>query len=210
MKTLSIGNSKGMALRIVVPEDLIMDGQCAFPVVGDVAEYALRFYHRADTEAGPGDSPDFGSVVTGEIENLDDRPVRSMLLRGAGFTAYLKSADELRGPVHLRGYFEADFAALLPESARVTGSIRRRQLITHTRHPDPDGRYRAAGTYTLSEVPDGKAGLRTGLVPAPPPVSGPFAGTGWVAMVPPRDGPWIRESGILVELDPLSPDSAGA
>ncbi|MCQ4120046.1 hypothetical protein [Rhodococcus tibetensis] len=154
--------------------------------------------------------PELCSEVSGVIEALDAAPTTSLhpgLLHGNGFTAFVKSPDELHGAVTLHGRLEADYGALLPTPARVRGIIRRRQLITQTRPRDPDGRHRSAGTYALSDMPDGKASFDTGLVPKRPDPSSPFAGTGWMSMAPPDNGPWVSERGVLVALEPLSQGS---
>ena len=88
---------------------------------------------------------------------------------------------------------------MLPAEAQVAGTVTRCRLITRVSVPEADGRHTQGWTDTLGPVRDGQTGFRLGLVPATPVPADP---RGWHSpMIPPRDGPWTREAGVLVDLD---------
>ncbi len=194
-------------LRIVVPEELIMDGVVDIPSVGDYVEYAIAF-RQADASTSPG----FCTDVEARVEQLNEGRLSqdwidssgqnhpgtyAMLLYGDRWCAYFRSTAPYEGDVQLAGVLEADWAGVIPVEAQVAGTVEGRQLITRTSPPDADGRHRA-GVDVLGPVREGQTGFRSGLVPETPIPADP---RGWhSAMIPPRDGPWVREVGILVDL----------
>jgi hypothetical protein len=196
-------------LRIVVPEDLIMDGIVGIPRIGDRVDYTLQFY-----EARPWIHPEMSNEVTARVEQLNggrcsadrvdpDGRIRvgsySMLLHSNGWCAYFVSSRLYEGTAQCAGWFEADWPGVLPAEAQVAGTVTRCRLITRVSVPDADGRHTQGWTDTLGPVPDGHTGFRLGLVPATPVPADP---RGWhSAMIPPRDGSWTREAGVLVDLD---------
>ncbi|WP_455902126.1 hypothetical protein [Rhodococcus gordoniae] len=94
----------------------------------------------------------------------------------------------------------ANFPALLPEQARVRGTIVARRLLSHTSRPGPNGRYTRDGVYSVGLVRESQRHFADGLVPATPIPENDTSG--WVGLVPPPDGPWLQEVGVLVELRP--------
>lgn len=194
-------------LRIIVPEELIMDGVVDIPSVGDYVEYTIAF-----RQAGAATPPRFCTDVEARVEQLNEGRLSqdwidscgqnhpgtyAMLLYGDRWCAYFRSTTPYEGVVQLSGVFEADWAGVIPAEAQVAGTVVDRQLITRTSSPDTDGRHRV-GVDVLGPVREGQSGFRSGLVPEIPIPADP---RGWrSAMIPPRDGPWVREIGILVDL----------
>lgn len=204
-------------LRVLVPADLILDGQVEFPQVGDRAEYALTF-----VELRPGILPEMRNDITAQVKVLAGGRVSqgwtdpagqshpgtySMLLHGRGWAASLHSTTLYQGTVQLAGSLSADFPALVPEQARTRGTVTDRQLVTHTSRPGPNGRYPHNGVYTLGPVREDQRGFADGLVPATPI---PEGSSGWVSVIPPPEGPWIQEVGVLVDLHILVPGDAAS
>lgn len=199
-------------LRVLVPAELIGDGQISFPEVGDQVEYALTFVEtRAEI------LPERRNDITARVEMLNNATVSpgradrdghirpgtySMLLHGQGWVAHLRSATRYRGTVHLTGSMTANFPALIPEKARTRGTITARHLLRHTSWPGPNGRYSRDGVYSVGPVRVGQQGFADGLVPAAP--NSENDSWGWVGLVRPPEGPWIQEVGVLVELRPAS------
>ncbi|TJZ78634.1 hypothetical protein FCG67_09180 [Rhodococcus oryzae] len=196
-------------LRIIVPEDLIMDGTIDIPQVGDHVDYALQFYR-----AEPWIHPETSNDVVALVEPLNEGRLSvewtdpygrvhpgtySLLLHGDDWTAYFLSRHLYEGTVHLVGSFEADWPGVIPSDARVAGTVTRCQLITRTSSPDAEGRHTEGWTDSLGPLRDGQTGFLDGLVPMVP--MPPDAREWGSPMVPPPDGPWIREAGILVDLE---------
>ncbi|MGW4332204.1 hypothetical protein ACWEK5_05185 [Rhodococcus koreensis] len=195
------------SLRIKLPAELIMDGVVNIPQVGDRVDYAVQFYQASSIH------PEYSNDVVARVQQLNNGRLSaewtdphgqvhpgtySMLLHGDGWCAYFLSTRPYEGTVQLAGSFEADWSGVIPTEAQVAGTVTSRQLITRTSSPNPDGRHTEGWTDTLGPVPEGQTGFRDGLVPVVPIPPDP---RGWhSAMVPPRDGPWIREAGILVGL----------
>ncbi len=194
-------------LRIIVPEELIMDGVVDIPNVGDYVEYAI-----ACRQAGASTPPGFCTDVEARVELLNEDRLSAdwidsygqnhpgayaMLLYGDRWCAYFRSTAPYEGVVQLSGVFEANWAGVIPVEAQVAGTVVGRQLITRTSSCDADGRHRA-GVDVLGPIREGQTGFRSGLVPETPIPADP---RGWhSAMIPPRGGPWVREVGILVDL----------
>lgn len=195
-------------LRIIVPEALIMDGMVDIPQVGDHVDYALQFYR-----ALPWMHPEVLNEVVARVELLNDGTFTGaqtdpyghdhpdaypMLLHGDGWSAYFLATHLHEGSSGLSGSFEADWPGVVPAEARVFGTVSRRQLITRTSRPNAEGQHIEGWTDTLGEVTDGHTRLRSGLVPE---TTVPPGQRGWVRVVPPRNGPWVREAGVLVDLE---------
>ena len=190
-------------LRVLVPADLIFDGQVEFPQVGNCVEYALTF-----VELEPGALPEMRNELTARVEVLGDGRLSqegvdpagrthpgtySLLLHGRGWGASLYSTTLYRGTVQLTG----SLSALVPEQARVRGTVTGRRLVSHTSWPDANGHYSGGGIHTFGPVREGQNGFATGTVPESPI---PEGSSGWISPVPPPEGPWIQEVGVLVEL----------
>jgi hypothetical protein len=193
-------------LQIIVPAELIMDGVVDIPKVGDRVDYAIQFY--------PGEKylhPECSNDVVARVEQLNAGRLSaewtdpdgqlhpgtySLLLHGDGWCAYFSSTSPYEGTVQLAGSFQADWPGVIPFEARIAGTVARRQLITRTSSPDADGRHTEGSTDTLGPLREDQTGFRSGLVPVVPIPSDP---RGWhSSMIPPQDGPWVREAGILV------------
>ncbi|AHD24244.1 hypothetical protein Y013_24975 (plasmid) [Rhodococcus pyridinivorans SB3094] len=110
-------------LRIVVPEDVIMDGMIDLPRSGDCVDYTLQFY-----EAGPWIHPEMSSEVVVGVEQLNDGRCSadrvdpdgriragsySMLLHGDCWCAYFVSSRLYAGT--------AQCAGSVPGGSRPTG-----------------------------------------------------------------------------------------
>lgn len=195
------------SLRVLVPADLILDGMVEFPQVGDHVEYALTF-----VEHEPGIPPEMRNDLTARVEVCGDGRLSrewvdpagrthpgtySLLLHGRGWGAALHSTTLYHGTVQLTGSLAADFPALVPEQARVRAAVTGRRLVSHTSWPDANGHYSGGGIHTFGPVREGQNGFATGTVPESPI---PEGSSGWVSMIPPPEGPWTQEVGVLVEL----------
>lgn len=190
-----------------------MDGIVDIPQVGDRVDYALQFY-----EAQPWIHPETSNDVVARVESLNEGRLSaewtdpygqvhpgtySMLLHGDGWSAYFLSTRFYEGTAELAGSFEADWSGVIPAEAQVAGTVARCQLITRASSPDAEGRHIDGWTDTLGPVPEGQTGFRDGLVPVLPMPPDP---RGWHSpMIPPRDGPWVREAGVLVDLEVARP-----
>ena len=195
-------------LQIIVPAELIMDGIVNIPQIGDRVDYAIQFY-----QAEPCLHPEYSNDVVARVEVLNEGRLSaewtdpygqihpgtySMLLHGDGWCAYFLSTCPYEGTVQLSGSFEADWPGVIASEAQVAGRVARRQLITRTSSPDAAGRHTEGWIDTLGPLSEGQTGFRDGLVPVVPIPPDP---RGWhSAMIPPRDGPWVREAGILVSV----------
>lgn len=197
-----------------------MDGMAPIPTAGDHVGYWLRFRTQH-----PSDNHEMTTTVVARVDPLKDgrlsadwtdplgitRPATySMLLTGAGWSAYFTGLELFDGEQRLTGIFEADWSAVVPVD-ETTGTALRVQLVTRTSYPDAAGR-REEWSDRLDPVPEGQTGLRFGLEPVEPLSLGE---SGWVEMAPPRQGPWVREAGVLVDLDtnsdaPVEPRSFGS
>ncbi|MBY6364334.1 hypothetical protein [Rhodococcoides corynebacterioides] len=120
----------------------------------------------------------------------------SMLLTGAGWSAYFTGLELFDGEQRLTGIFEAAWSAVVPVD-ETTATATRVQLVTRTSYPDAAGGH-DEWSDRLEPVPKGKTGFRFGLEPVEPLPPGQ---SGWVSMAPPRQGPWVREAGLLIALD---------
>lgn len=194
-------------LQIVVPEEFILDGMCAFPVPGASAEYSLAFYELTEAtnpamlndvraEAEPPSNNRCSPGWT-DPDGSSHPATYPTLLHSVDFTAFFRSPELLRGPVDLRGTLEADWPAVIGEPPPVRGLIVRCQLITSTTVLDPIGQRRAR-IDTLTDI-DEPTSFRSGLVPAAPP-SQTSDVWGWTAMVPSQPGEWTRDRGVMVSL----------
>ncbi|WP_460973466.1 hypothetical protein [Prescottella soli] len=173
-----------------MPAELIEDGQCPFPEIGEKARYTLIF------EPASADTPaELRTEFTARQENLAEN---LHLLHCDGFAA--SYSGPLKLPPRVRGRLSAEFGALVPSAAQVTGTVRSRRMVTVTSQPDASGRHPRNGTVTLADVPAGRRGFDSGLV-AGRSVWKNADGGGWVSMEPPHDRPWVREVGVLVGLD---------
>lgn len=189
-----------------------MDGIVDIPQVGDSVDYALQFH-----ETQPWTNPETSNDLVVQVEQLNGGRLSAewtdpcgqvqpgtyaMLLHGDKWSAYLLSPSLYEGAVRLVGCLEADWPGVIPAEAQVAGTVARCQLITRVSLPDMEGRHTERWTDTLGPVPEGKTGFRLGLVPVVPIPPDP---QGWHSpMIPPRDSPWIREAGVLVELEVAS------
>ena len=193
-------------LRVLVPADYIMDGMAPIPTVGDHVGYWLRFRSQH-----PSDNPEMITTVVARVQPLHDgrlsaewtdplgitRPrTYSMLLTGAGWSAYFTGLELFDGEQRLTGIFEADWSAVVPVD-ETTATATRVQLETRTSYPDAAGGH-DEWSDRLKPVPKGKTGFCFGLKPVEPLPAGQ---SGWVSMAPPRARPWEREIGVLVDLD---------
>ncbi len=97
------------------------------------------------------------------------------------------------------GLFEADFIGA-PDGVDVTGTVVGRRIVTVTTDPLVPGYPPSPDRTMLSDVPEELRGFDSGLVPTRVVHRNPD-GSGWVTMEPPTDRPWVRESGVLVDLD---------
>ncbi|MGU3433212.1 hypothetical protein ACNHUS_09340 [Actinomycetes bacterium M1A6_2h] len=197
-----------VSLRIVVPEEFIMDGMASVPEVGDRVGYLLEF-----TETGPQANPHLSNNVVAAVEVWNEGRVSaawvdpeglthagtySMLLTGDGWSAYFRSTHLYEGTTTLTGTFVADWPGVIPIDTETTGTVNSCELITRVSYPDSTGRHTQPAMDTLEPLRLGHAGFRSGLEPVEPIPAGE---SGWVSMAPPRNGPWIRDAGILVELE---------
>ncbi|BAH56042.1 hypothetical protein ROP_pROB01-05430 (plasmid) [Rhodococcus opacus B4] len=177
-------------LRIIIPEELIMDGIVGIPQVGDSVDYTLQFY-----EAQPWINPEASNDVVALVEPLNEGRLSaewtdpnghvhpgtySMMVHGDGWRAYFLSTRLYEGTAQLVGSFEADWPGVLPSEAQVAGTVARCQLITRTNSTDAEGRSTEGWADTLGPVPEGQTGFR----------------------IPSQDCPTprVREIGILVDL----------
>ena len=193
-------------LRVLVPEDYIMDGMAPIPTAGDRVGYWLRFRLQH-----PSDNPEMITTVVARVDPLADgrlsadltdpegikRPgLYSMMLTGTGWNAYFTGPELFDGEQRLTGFFEADWSAIIPVE-ETTATATRVRLVTRTSYPDAAGRH-DEWSDRLDPVPEGQTGFRFGLEPVEPL---PLGQSGWVEMAPPRQGPWVREAGVLIDLD---------
>ncbi|MGU3438455.1 hypothetical protein ACNHUS_36280 [Actinomycetes bacterium M1A6_2h] len=194
-------------LRIVVPEEFIMDGMASIPEVGDRVDYSLQF-----VEARPWTNPDMANHVVAQVEVLNDgrlssdwvdphgetrRGTYSMLLNGDGWCAYFQSSRLYEGTAKLTGTLEADWPGVIPIDSETAGTVTGCKLITRVSPPNSTGAHTLPPTDTVGPLREGQA-FRLGLEPS---VDTAGAASGWVSMGPPRDGPWTREVAVLVALD---------
>ena len=198
-------------LRIVVAAELIEDSSAEFPRIGDHVRYDLRCY-----EADPRMNPEMLNHFEARAELLNlgrisegwtdpDGCVHpatySLLLHGDGWGASLDSTTPLHGPVRISGMLEAEFPGMLPEEARVEGEVTDCRLITRTSLPGIGPGQQRAETDSLGPVRAGQIGFASGLIPqTPKPADSAGENGWWSAMIPPPDGPWIREAGLRVDL----------
>lgn len=183
-----------------------MDGMAPVPTVGDHVGYWLRFRSQH-----PSDNPEMITTVVARVQPLHDgrlsadwtdphgttRPgTYSMLLTGTGWSAYFTGPELLDGEQRLTGVLEANWSAILPVD-ETTATATRVQLVTRTSYPNAGAR-QDEWSDRLDPVPEGQTGFRFGLEPVEPLPPGQ---SGWVEMAPPRQGPWVREAGVLVDLD---------
>ncbi|EOM76897.1 hypothetical protein DW322_05350 [Rhodococcus rhodnii] len=122
-----------------------------------------------------------------------------MTLHGDTWSALFRSPRLRRGTTELVGHFEADWPGLVPENSMIAGTVTECRLITRTSRPGDDGRHDQGYSDELAPVRPGQTGFTNGLVPEEPPP--PDFRSGWVAVGPPRTGPWIRQIGVLVEVE---------
>ncbi|WP_241386893.1 hypothetical protein [Rhodococcus sp. CH91] len=194
---------------MLIPADLILDGMVEFPQVGDHVEYALTF-----VEHEPGIPPEMRNDLTARVEVRGDGRLSrewvdpagrthpgtySLLLhgRGWGWGAALHSSTLYHGTVQVTGSLSADFPALVPEQARVRAAVTGRRLVSHTSWPDANGHCSGGGIHTFGPVREGQNGFATGTVPESPIIE---SSGSCINLIPPPEGPWTQEVGVLVEL----------
>ncbi|WP_138998453.1 hypothetical protein [Rhodococcus zopfii] len=151
-------------LRIIVPEELIMDGVVDIPQVGDRVEYAVRF-----DQATPRMHPENTNDVVARVEQLNGGRLSEwtdpygqihpgtypMLLHGGGWRAYSTSTSLYEGTVQLAGSFEADRPGTIPSAAQAAGTTVGRQLITRASRLESEGRHAGGRIDTLGALREG-------------------------------------------------------
>ncbi len=191
-------------LHIVVPESRISEGDYPVPVVGHTAEYPLVFYSgRVDDDDRL--SNDLRVVVEplGEGNprqglNYDESPrgapTYMMNIHGDGFTALYTEINLIHDAVRICGQlWAANLGTVSPNVIVTSGVVRRAQIITRTSYPGSDGEYRSYGTVELSKLTVRNPAWHRGLIvrQGHPPRR-------------PTHGPWTRDAGVLVDLEPIS------